>query len=321
MDRDDIINAVRGLNRIYDLVEDPREYNFWNGPVPPPTDEEVEAGRENNMSFSYEPGRWVCRVGPQTVMKCGNTRNLEMEFDNLEMLNMNPGLIPVPQLYGLSRQGDWMFIFMEYVDGETLEDCLPRLNPDEQLAIEQQIRQHYRSLRGLRQTRSTYYGADGNLPYIPRPRYQYLAGPYDHVEDFIQDFVPFEQYLIHSDFFSNEYVLRMVRNYRLDFIEAAGDTEPVFSHGDISLRNIIRRPDGSLCFVDWEHAGWYPPWYDYLSTRPHYPLQCTEPYPWLERIIQRCEYLSPDVDAVAAAMGNSFVNLANAVDQLARRHR
>ncbi|KAK4908616.1 hypothetical protein LTR49_022519 [Elasticomyces elasticus] len=34
--------------------------------------------------------------------------------------------------------------------------------------------------------------------------------------------------------------------------------EIVISHGDLQRRNMIRRPDGSLCIVDWATAGAYP---------------------------------------------------------------
>lgn len=35
-------------------------------------------------------------------------------------------------------------------------------------------------------------------------------------------------------------------------------SECVFYHQDLARRNIIMRPDGSFCLVDWEHAGFYP---------------------------------------------------------------
>ncbi|KFX94413.1 hypothetical protein O988_06322 [Pseudogymnoascus sp. VKM F-3808] len=35
-------------------------------------------------------------------------------------------------------------------------------------------------------------------------------------------------------------------------------SECVFYHQDLAPRNIIMRPDGSFCLIDWEHAGFYP---------------------------------------------------------------
>jgi Ser/Thr protein kinase RdoA (MazF antagonist) len=32
----------------------------------------------------------------------------------------------------------------------------------------------------------------------------------------------------------------------------------VLNHNDIAPRNIIWMPDGSICLIDWAHAGYYP---------------------------------------------------------------
>jgi tRNA A-37 threonylcarbamoyl transferase component Bud32 len=36
-----------------------------------------------------------------------------------------------------------------------------------------------------------------------------------------------------------------------------------FAHGDLSPRNILKRPDGSVVLIDWERAGVYPAAYDH----------------------------------------------------------
>jgi hypothetical protein len=36
-----------------------------------------------------------------------------------------------------------------------------------------------------------------------------------------------------------------------------------FAHGDLSPRNILKRPDGSVVVIDWERAGLYPVGYDH----------------------------------------------------------
>ena len=37
---------------------------------------------------------------------------------------------------------------------------------------------------------------------------------------------------------------------------------PVFSHGDLHAGNIMIRYDGTLVIIDWERAGWYPPFWE-----------------------------------------------------------
>jgi aminoglycoside phosphotransferase (APT) family kinase protein len=41
--------------------------------------------------------------------------------------------------------------------------------------------------------------------------------------------------------------------------------QPVFTHGDLSSLNILVRRDDILGLVDWETAGWYPPYWEYTS--------------------------------------------------------
>lgn len=41
---------------------------------------------------------------------------------------------------------------------------------------------------------------------------------------------------------------------------------PVFTHGDLSSFNIIVRDDRFVGIIDWENAGWMPPYWEYAST-------------------------------------------------------
>jgi hypothetical protein len=57
----------------------------------------------------------------------------------------------------------------------------------------------------------------------------------------------------------------MIRSPRPD-AEPFDDTRPlVFTHGDLSMRNIIFGRDGRIWLVDWDWSGFYPPWFEYVS--------------------------------------------------------
>jgi Ser/Thr protein kinase RdoA (MazF antagonist) len=45
-------------------------------------------------------------------------------------------------------------------------------------------------------------------------------------------------------------------------VAGADRTRWSFAHGDITARNVLRRPDGALVLIDWEWAGLHPPLYD-----------------------------------------------------------
>ncbi|MGH9212491.1 MAG: phosphotransferase [Acidimicrobiales bacterium] len=50
---------------------------------------------------------------------------------------------------------------------------------------------------------------------------------------------------------------------RLARLVDTGQIRWSFAHGDLSPRNILKRPDGSVVVIDWERAGLYPAGYDY----------------------------------------------------------
>ncbi|KAI0783771.1 hypothetical protein C8Q75DRAFT_833485 [Abortiporus biennis] len=65
-------------------------------------------------------------------------------------------------------------------------------------------------------------------------------------------------------------------NHKLDvgkrFCKTNPDTPPfdesyplVFTHNDISMRNVILGDDGKVYLVDWAFSGFYPAWMEYHS--------------------------------------------------------
>ncbi|KAG6367316.1 hypothetical protein INS49_001503 [Diaporthe citri] len=45
----------------------------------------------------------------------------------------------------------------------------------------------------------------------------------------------------------------------------------VFTHHDLAPRNLILDTTGSLWLVDWDYAGWYPPYFEYASMHNFIP--------------------------------------------------
>lgn len=61
------------------------------------------------------------------------------------------GLVPVPEVYGWCTEGGQVFIYMELIQGVTLEERYPSLSPAEKSAIATQMKGMTRALRSLRQ--------------------------------------------------------------------------------------------------------------------------------------------------------------------------
>jgi aminoglycoside phosphotransferase len=69
--------------------------------------------------------------------------------------------------------------------------------------------------------------------------------------------------------------LNVYMNSRLEYRNDTIDLTPhpfVLCHGDICRRNIICGNDGSICFLDWAYAGFYPRFFE-LAT-----ISCVLPY-------------------------------------------
>lgn len=91
--------------------------------------------------------------------------------------------VPVPELYGWTRDGGETFIYMELVQAGTMADAWPSLSPDERTSICLQLRACVKSWRSLRQEAepyfvgnlsSTFHGRTGRLEQVPH---------FDHLMD------------------------------------------------------------------------------------------------------------------------------------------
>ncbi|KIM39116.1 hypothetical protein M413DRAFT_29675 [Hebeloma cylindrosporum] len=63
----------------------------------------------------------------------------------------------------------------------------------------------------------------------------------------------------------------------------------VFTHGDLSLSNIMLSDDGTLWIVDWADSGFYPPWMEALGVyRYENHPQSWKRLRWLMLVQLRC---------------------------------
>ncbi|TFY54447.1 hypothetical protein EVJ58_g8854 [Rhodofomes roseus] len=55
--------------------------------------------------------------------------------------------------------------------------------------------------------------------------------------------------------------------HHISFKTLMGTSPLVLCHQDLHMRNIIVGDDGRLWLIDWEFAGFYPPWFEYLAMK------------------------------------------------------
>lgn len=143
--------------------------------------------------------------------------------------------IKVPKIYRFFRVGDKAYIVMDFIEGVTLDGINCREHPGliDRLALDM----------------------ESLFSQIP-------CGPPGPINGGIPRGYLFSEDGAFTTFNSipklNKWMNTRLRakdgEMKFDFTAS----ECIFYHQDLARRNIIMRPDGSFCLVDWEHAGFYP---------------------------------------------------------------
>ncbi|EUC62644.1 phosphotransferase enzyme family protein [Rhizoctonia solani AG-3 Rhs1AP] len=160
--------------------------------------------------------------------------------------------IPVPPLKQLIAGAEIRrhYLVMDYIPGRALNTCWSELGFFAQLRIAWILRGYVSQLRRLQRSvpgRIDGSECEGHLwPIIgedPFESYEHLASWYNHKIDV-----------------SHRAGKAPATDFRYDT-----SWPLVFTHGDISPRNIILADDGLLYLIDWRFAGFYPVWHEHTS--------------------------------------------------------
>lgn len=173
-----------------------------------------------------------------------------MRREKFEALKYAHGLgIPVPLAYEFSPET--RTIWMEYVESDPLEEVWPKMSPDDKTSIAQQLRSIISKLRSER-PENIFIGAINAVARDCRRFSDYTDGPFTNEASF------------------NAFILDLYRPTPIPIRDSLGaalrsDHEIVFTHADLSLRNIIVRDGQIQGLVDWKFAGWYPEYWEYVK--------------------------------------------------------
>ncbi|ESZ95245.1 phosphotransferase enzyme family protein [Sclerotinia borealis F-4128] len=156
--------------------------------------------------------------------------------------------VPIPEVFGWTKDGDQTFIYMSFIEGVTLQDRWPTMEKDEKDAVCKQLNQIMKALRTLKQDdHDPYIGSLGKQPLneiIIRSRPE-LAGPY--------------------------YGANAVQQFQ----DACGinidvKARIVFTHNDLAPPNIILAsgPNPKVAaIIDFGQAGWLPAYWEYCKAK------------------------------------------------------
>ncbi|KAF2136064.1 uncharacterized protein K452DRAFT_238185, partial [Aplosporella prunicola CBS 121167] len=164
--------------------------------------------------------------------------------------------IPVPHLQDQqiqSAQHDQTeSIWMDYIDGDNLEDVWPTMSPAQKKDIANQLGQILSSMR-CRQSETGMIGScNGGVVRDCRQLDVYTGGPFPDETSF------------------NKFILDLFNATPTDIRNALAhhlrsDHRIVFTHGDLTQHNIIVKDNQIRALLDWEFAGWYPEYWEYVK--------------------------------------------------------
>ncbi|KAF2258103.1 kinase-like protein [Lojkania enalia] len=172
--------------------------------------------------------------------------------------------VPVPEVYGWCKDNGQVFIYMELVDGVTLEKSWDAMAQKDRISICQQLRHMVDAWRNLKQNFSPpfigHVGKQPLLDFVFTNSCSETAGPFSSVSDFHDWFT--------SAYGATQHVQDKPPHPYRPFLP---DNVPiVFTHADLHPSNIILSsgPDPRVvAIIDWHQSGWYPDYWEYCKAR------------------------------------------------------
>lgn len=189
--------------------------------------------------------------------------------------------VPVPEVYGWCKDGKDVFIYMELVDGVTLEDRWDSLSTEERIEICKQLDGMMKSLRLLEQDPDDkFIGHIGRQPLqdVIFECSPVVPGPFPTMKAY-HDFFAFSTETPHP-----------YRHFLPDNLPIA------FTHGDLHRSNIIVSPidaEGQprvLAIIDWHQSGWLPNYWEFSKARWCVAIGEEWEAEYLPRFVEPCEW-------------------------------
>lgn len=204
------------------------------------------------------------RITPSLIVKCHDG----WEAASLEFVRQHM-TIPVPRIHHPHLDQ----LVMDFVDGDMLRECWPKLSKLMQFRIACTLRLYVRQMRSFRRANVGAVDTGG----IGGVLFEFLefAPPQD-----LEHFRRFCEWVASAGWESCVGMPPYRGNVLPNPPCADFDWTPVFTHGDLNSTNILLDKDGCLWLVDWATAGFYPACMESLSMRV--VEECVPPPPGLE---------------------------------------
>lgn len=200
----------------------------------------------------------VSRVNDKTVVKLCDPNRLA-EAEGLRFIRSKTSL-PIPEVYNayVDETIDRGVIVMEYIEGEVLRDVIQDMDDTRRQKIISELQKFMSELRSIE---GDFIGSiDGSACEDPVfCAEQGGFGPYKTEKEFNE--VLIRAMTINEE---NSWVGHVSKPIR-----AMPSHTTVLTHADISPRNIIIRDERVVGILDWEMAGFYPEYWEYIKAMYH----------------------------------------------------
>ncbi|KAI1108552.1 kinase-like domain-containing protein [Nemania sp. NC0429] len=215
----------------------------------------------------------VARVGDHFIAKYGKAVS-SIEGENMLFVKQHTN-IPVPAVYAIyTFDEDKTMIVMEFIEGVLLNDFRFRNEQSAMFEIASRIRGYVNELRKIPAPSPSYYGSIGRRPFTDFQSGRKF-GPFGTFADLVS--IAFDTPFPPA---CSQHLDDKKRFFRANLFitaHASGHSHPVFSHSDIHEENVIVRPDGTPVLIDYQLAGFYPAYHEYVISK-----ELDSAYPFLD---------------------------------------
>lgn len=208
----------------------------------------MDTTKNQETTTLYSLGkRKVIRSG-NLLVKSGRIRSQEAQ--TLRFIATNT-TIPVPKVHDVHwEDGKVVAIVMDYMPGKSLEEVWDTLDSNQKLSIADELHSYINQLRTLK---GDYIGAIDRGKAIIGQIASIEGDPFDSEQQF------------------NEFILGDIVKSAPDLLRhyakfALMDNHEIVSiHSDLAPRNILVEGGRVTAILDWEYAGWYPEYWEYVQ--------------------------------------------------------
>ncbi|RDH37521.1 protein kinase-like protein [Aspergillus welwitschiae] len=212
---------------------------------------------ESYLKLFYEAGdRGVWSIGSKVILKDRGSNLPTSEVPNIQFVQEQTS-IPVPTVIESWEEGKHTLILMRRIPGEPLSNVWSKLTIDEKNKIAKQTAEYLQQLRTLQSDKIQCLGGRpvfSNFLFKNEGSNEVPRGPFASDDEL---WAEMERGL-------NEKIPEAARVRLRQCMPSA--MPYTFTHGDLTNVNIMVENGELTGIIDWETAGYFPVWWEYVCT-------------------------------------------------------